>query len=239
MVFPVVESLTETSLEGNETSHLINMPATVDSGDLLITLFSNDDVETVTTPIGWSLLGNMVGGSLNNGDRLSIYAKRADGTEGGTTVDFVTSDTEEAAGQVYRITGWGGIAPNDVEISSFAVEDSDSPDPSSLSPSWGALDTLWLAISNHHDGDRSITAYPTNYTDGSQITTSGAAGTSLQSARRELNASSDDPGTFTIDTSRRWAAVTLAVRPERISDDPITIQNTLQVVRIPSEIVAY
>ena len=96
-----------------------------------------------------------------------------------------------------------------------------------------------MAISNHNDGDRAITAFPTNYTDGSQITTTGATGTSLQSARRELNASSDDPGTFTIDSSRRWAAVTLAVRPERIGDDHITIQNTVQVVRILGEVIAY
>ncbi len=235
MAFPTVESLTETPFGSNATEHLVAMPATVNSGDLLVALFSNDGDSTVTTPGGWSLLGTETADAAAD-DRLSIYSRDADGTEGGTTVDFVTSADQQAAAQVYRITGWGGTVPDDTELGSFATGSDANPDPPSLSPSWGAEDTLWLAISNHIDGDRNIDVYPASYTDGTMTVASAAAGTSLQSARRELNAASEDPGAFTIDASRRWAAVTLAIQTESPGfDDHITILNSTDVGKIPHE----
>ena len=49
---PVVASVTETAFGTNTIDHYVNMPATVDAGDLLIVLFTNDGGDTVTTPAG-------------------------------------------------------------------------------------------------------------------------------------------------------------------------------------------
>lgn len=208
MAFPVVESLTATALDGDATAHLIAMPATVNDGDLLITILSNDGPATVTTPANWNLLGSTVHSSNTN--RLSNYYKIAVGTEGGTTVDFVTSVAEEAVGHVYRISNWHGTTPP--EIGTAADAASTLPNPPTLTPSWGAADTLWLA-GYGADATETTSVYPTNYTNGQTDSTPAGGSCTLGSARRELNATSDDPGTFTISASEQWIAQTFAIRP--------------------------
>lgn len=213
MAFPTVESVTETAFASG-TSHNVSMPATVNSGDLLITLFGNDSNATVTTPSGWTLIDNTVNGT---DPRFSSYYRIADGSEDGTTVDFVTSADEAASAQVYRISGWHGTtAP---EIGTPATGSSAAPDPSSTTPSWGAADTLWIATAGWNR-DRTVSAYPTNYTGNNTDTVSGAGagGVGVGSATRDLNATSDDPGTFTISASDPWISYTIAVRPGGTTD---------------------
>ncbi len=235
MAFPVVESVTATVFGAAATAHLVNMPPTVAEGDLLLANFSNDGTATVTTPAGWSLLGN----ALANGDsdRLSVYGKRADGTEGGTTVDFVTSVAETAVAQVYRIIGWGGVVASHVQLGTFVTGSSANPDPPSLSPSWGAEDTLWIALTNHFREGRTVDVYPASYTDGVQTEAgSQVNGTSLESARRVLNAVSEDPGTFTISSTVSWAANTVAIRPA--AGNPSVVLNT-EVLIARDEVLGY
>jgi len=88
---PVVASVTETAFDTATTAHYVNMPATVTADDLLIVLFTNDGNAAVTTPTGWNLLASDANGTQV---RLSVYYKIAAGTEGGTTVNFVTSVVE-------------------------------------------------------------------------------------------------------------------------------------------------
>ena len=188
------------------------MPATVNAGDLLIVLFTNDGSATVTTPAGWSLLASTANGSAV---RLSVYYKIAAGTEGGTTVNFVTSAAEQAAAQVYRITDWHGTTPP--EISAAATGTSTAPNPASLNPAgWDVADTLWLAVAGQDRGDQSgTTAYPASYTDGISILSSDGTGSCrTHSARRVLAVASENPGAFTIPVSEEWVAFTIAVRPE-------------------------
>ncbi|MCK4843505.1 MAG: hypothetical protein KAS83_00835, partial [Dehalococcoidia bacterium] len=94
---PVVTSVTETTFGSDTTDHYVSMPATVDAGNLLIVLFTNDGSDTVTTPAGWNELAS---NSIPNRVRFSVYYKIAAGTEGGTTVNFVTAGSEQAAAQV-------------------------------------------------------------------------------------------------------------------------------------------
>ena len=63
-------------------------------------------------------------------------------------------------------------------------------DPPSLTPSWGAFDTLWLAIGGYFSDGSSASAPPTNYIS---LLTSG----DLASAQRNLHAVSENPGVFT------------------------------------------
>jgi hypothetical protein len=208
---PVVTSVTETAFSTDTTNHNVNMPATADANDLLIVLFTNDGSATVTTPSGWSLLASNANGTAV---RLSVYYKIALGTEGGTTVNFVTSASEQAAAQVYRITNWHGTTPP--EISTAVTGTGVSPDPASLNPTgWDVADTLWLAVAGQDRGDQGgTTAYPAYYTDG--INTLSSATTDscrTLSARRVLAVASENPGAFTIPVSEEWVAFTIAVRP--------------------------
>ena len=209
---PVVASVTETAFGTDTTDHYVDMPATVNAGDLLIALFTNDGDATVTTPAGWTeLASNETDGAV----RLSVYYKIAAGTEGGTTVNLVTSATEQAAAQVYRITDWQGTTPP--EISTAATDTSTAPDPAFLDPAgWGVSNTLWLAVAGQDRGDQPGTlAYPISYTDGiSTQSSSGVGVCRTHSARRVLlTATSEDPGPFTIPVTEQWVAFTIAVRP--------------------------
>ena len=220
---PVVASVTETAFGTDTTNHYVNMPATVNAGDLLIVLFTNDASATVTTPDEWTQLASNANGSAV---RLSIYYKIAAGTEGGTTVNFATSAAEQAAAQVYRITNWHGTTPP--EISTAATGTNTRPDPASLDPAgWDVADTLWLAVAGQDRGDQSgTTAYPASYTDGISTQSSDPATTGvcrIHSARRVLAAASENPGAFTIPVSEEWVAFTIAVRP---AQHDLTISST-------------
>jgi hypothetical protein len=208
---PVVASVTETAFGTDTTDHYVNMPAMVNAGDLLIVLFTNDGSATVTTPGGWPQLASNTNGAVV---RLSIYYKIAAGTEGGTTVNFVTFAAEQAASQVYRITDWHGTTPP--EISTAATGISTAPNPSSLNPAgWDVAGTLWLAVAGQNRGDQSgTTAYPAHYTDGiSTLSSNDTMSCRTLSARRVLTAASENPGAFTIPVSEEWVAFTIAVRP--------------------------
>jgi hypothetical protein len=220
---PVVASVTETAFGTDTTSHYVNMPATVNAGDLLIVLFTNDGSATVTTPDGWSLLASNARGTAV---RLSVYYRIAAGTEGGTTVNFVTSASEQAAVQVYRITDWHGTTPP--EISTAATGTSTAPNPAFLNPAaWDVADTLWLAVAGQDRGDQSgITAYPSSYEDGISTQSSVPAMTGVcrtHSARGVLAVASENPSAFTIPVSEEWVAFTIAVRP---APHDLTISST-------------
>ena len=186
------------------------MPATVNAGDLLIVIFTNDGIATVTTPAGWTELASNKRGIAV---RLSAYYKIAVGDEDGTTVNFVTFAAEQAAAQVYRITNWHGTTPP--EISTAATGISTAPDPTSLNPTgWDAEDTLWIAVAGQDRGDQSgTTAYPASYTDGtSTLSVHSWQSCRTLSARRVLTAASEDPGAFTIPISDEWVTFTIGVR---------------------------
>jgi len=209
---PAVASVTQTAFSSDTTTHNVSMPATVNAGDLLIVLFTNDGSATVTIPAGWTQLASTV-----NSDqvRLSVYYKIAAGTEGGTTVNFVTSASEQAAAQVYRITNWHGTTPP--EISTAATNTTVAPDPASLNPAgWDVANTLWLAVAGQDQGGVGVT-YPTSYTDGisTASSTTGTGRCRTFSARRTLAAASENPGAFTIGAPEEWVAFTIAVRPEQ------------------------
>ena len=220
---PSVNSVTETAFDTDTTDHYVNMPSMVDVGDLLIVLFTTDGTATVITPAGWTALASNAG---NGAVRLSVYYKIAAGTEGGTTVNLVTSAGEQAAAQVYRITDWNGTTPP--EISTAATATTPAPNPASLNPAgWDVTDTLWLAVAGQDRGDQSGTlAYPISYTDGiSTLSSDTNKSCRIHSARRVLlTATSENPGPFTIPVTEQWVAFTIAVRP---ATRDLTISSTV------------
>jgi hypothetical protein len=213
---PATAAPTATTFGTNATTHNVLMPPTINAGDLLITLFANDGSATVTTPAGWTLLST---GARGTAARGSVYGKVAVGNEDATNVNFVTSASEQGAAQVYRVTGWSG------DISGVAADVVDpgaataNPDPPSLTTGWGATNTLWLAYSA---GSRyaAVTTYPTNYTNGViSIGGTDTTGASVASARRNLAAATENPGSFTMSTSQDGVAFTIAVQPALANAD--------------------
>ena len=143
--FPQVESVTETSFPSNTTTHNVSMPATVNSGELLIAHLTFDDSASVSsTPSGWTLI---------DANRLNLYMKVADGTEGGTTVDFPTAAIQAGAAQVHRISDWYGDLSG-VEHAATTVEgDGTLLDPPEVTATWGRANNLWLVLAGWLDDD--------------------------------------------------------------------------------------
>lgn len=214
MAFPSASTPLATPFALPVTSMPVLMPVTVNSGDLLIVTVEVRNAGTWTKPTGWTDISTLsqTGGGGGVG-KLNGFYKIADGSEGATTPTWTASISTTAIWQVIRVTSWHGTTPPEALTSSG---DASNADPPNLTPSWGADDTLWLAIAGHTAGSSAaFTAAPTNYTafqnDG---TSTGGSAVSLASATRNLNASSEDPGTFTAGGSNRfWTAATLAIRP--------------------------
>lgn len=206
MAFPTVSSVTVSVFNTAATSHLVAMPATVSAGDLLVTVGSGQ-AGVFTTPASFTLLHQTQNGS---GAVLGAWYRIADGSEGGTTVDWTTPVNRKGNFHVYRITAWHGTTPP--EVGTAATGSSTTPDSPTLTPSWGSADTLWIA-SEGNSGATTVSAYPTNYTNGNDDQCTGAGGNSLGTARRELAASSEDPAAFTISVTNIWVAQTIAIRP--------------------------
>ena len=160
MAFPQTAAATETQFPTETTAHAVDLPATVNAGDWLFCHLACRNAGTFTGPDGWTILWEHtpVTGQGAQMD-YAAYHKVADGTEDGGTADIVTSVATAAAAQSVRVTAWFGSLTG-VEIGIITTQEDDKPDPPSLTPSWGALDTLWIAVFGAEDDDGIVSIYP-------------------------------------------------------------------------------
>ena len=216
MTFPVVASRTATSFSSTSgTSHNVNMPATVNAGDLLLMFFASFSGGIGATtlgaaPSGWTKVAETDGSRCQS----ALFMKVADGTEDSTTVNITTSPGRSAVAHVLRITGWYG-ALSGVEQAVATSTSNHQPDPPNLTPSWGAKDTLWIASYCVGDDNATFTTAPTNYTNGQGDISGASVNNSAEvgTAYRELNATSEDPGAFTLSETEIGNSYTVAIRP--------------------------
>lgn len=207
--FPVYLSNTPTDLGGSDsTNHLVQMPATVNSGDLLIALLAVDSNFTITTPSGWTSLISQAVTQVTG----AVFYRVANGTEGGTTVNFVTFASERMEAQVVRIQA-GTYQSVPVAAQANSAAGTTTPDPPNLTPPWGSANTLWLACAMTDD-TRTVSVYPLPNNQYRTVNAgSGTAFVTLASCSNDVAAASLNPGTFTIGFSSPWVAITVAVRP--------------------------
>lgn len=227
MTLPVVLSSTSQVLSTEGANFVVAMPATVNAGDVLkVTLCaqansaSNRFPAYASAPSGWTKFADFRQASDNA--HLAFFAKIADGTEGGTNVTFVNTGTNANfcvySAVITRCQGstvHSGSITDILEVATTS-QGSGEPDPPSLIPSWGADDVLWGAAFGTGDVD-TVTGWPANFTENQiQQTTSGSHpgagdGATVGEALRSLNASSQDPGTFTVG-SNEYCTLTWALR---------------------------
>lgn len=201
---PAVLSIGQTDMAGGDTSHLVGMPATVSAGDLLIISIVFDGQEAATTPSGWTYLidSNDSGGG---GRRTWVYYKYAAGTEGGTTVNVVTSATRQANAVTFRI-GSATTAPQAVQN----VYASSSAAPTPLTPSWGALDTLWIVVASGYFPN-TPSAYPLPANNLTYLTAGGSY--NLYLSTKNENIATQTPGNITFGSIQYGSLITIGVRP--------------------------
>ena len=207
--YPTVEA-TNTSTESSYAqTHDVSLPTGIESGDLLLLFFAIQAQSdgAVLTPSGWTQL---YGADVGTNGEMRCWYRTANGAEGAT----VTVDSSPGGGVsahvTYRISGWD--ASEVPEAATPATGTSTSPDSASLTPSWGSAKALWLTAA-HASASTSATQ-PTNYGDLKHANTGGTNAWHAQMAvaSRENEASSENPGAWTIGTSVVWVAGTVGVK---------------------------
>jgi len=208
MAFPVVLDHLSQGFSSSATSHAVDMPSFVGVDNLLLLFTSVDSGKSVNTPSGWT--------QIYEGDNATAncFAKKADGTEGGTTLAILSPTTCTVSTQLYNIIDWDGTIATGINVSTQESRSSTSIPPDALTAAWGAGDTLWLAVVHAYDDDATITGYPSGYTDGLYVVSGGGSnnGNTMGSARKESSAATEDPSSFYISATQSLRAWTLAIK---------------------------
>jgi hypothetical protein len=204
VAFPAIQT-TNVYNATSGTSHAINLPASIASGDLLLAFVTCNAAPSLSFPAGWTQIFDTANGTQM---RLVGYYRDADGTEGSTVT--VTLGTSQRCGAVtYRITGHDTGAPP--QSGTAVAATTANPDPPSLTPTGGAKDYLWFEVVGIDNSANQLTAASTGYANIHEST--ATANNRVSTARRESNASTEDPGTCTITASTVIVVNTVAVHP--------------------------
>ena len=200
------------------------LPASIQSGDLLIALFSGYSTSAavdVNWPGGWTEFFETDASSTASLAVAGAY-RRATGSEGGS-ITVTTNVSVLAAHNTYRISGAANPTAQVPEAyGTGAITSGTTINPPLLTPTGGAKDYLWLAVAGWRDTTPVVNTDPTNYTNPIEASSAGGtSGTKLRSLRRQLNASSEDPAAFALNVaSDRRIRVTIAVHPDTTPPTP-------------------
>lgn len=238
MAFPTIPTAGASTLLTNsqaDTSGTRNFPSlsslTKSAGDLLIAIVIV--YQASTTNATFSAWGGSFTEFLDvgtGGSTIGIGAayKWSTGSETGAfTVTQAATVTGHAGTILIAIPGAHASTPP--EGGSFASGTSTAADPASFAPSWGtAEDVLWIAVMGNGEtatggSFTGWSATPTNYgsAGGYAFTADVVGGMQGATAYRQLNASSENVGTWSLDTSNaRNAAAVIAVRPAAVPAPP-------------------
>lgn len=214
MTFPVVAARTTTAEGSASAAHAINLGAP-NAGDLLV-VFAGASisggtgfvVDTTASGADWTMIGTGQVGS----PRIAVFAKVAQGG-GADALTLLTFSSVRVSALCYRVTGHGST----VAGGSTAGAASTNGNPPSASITGAAQDVLFLTAMASVSSVAS--AAPTNY----GTLTTASASSFLSAAERALNATSDDPGTFT-NTNQEWIATTVAIPELAITANARTSQ---------------
>ena len=211
---PAVMSVATTNGGTASATPVINLPTDIISGNTLFAAVRVAAAGDIGWPSGWTEMVDVATDASD--DQFAIAWRKADGTEG-TTITL-SSANQKFAGIVWNIFGATDPTTQAPELSTIATGTSTTPDPTTVTPTGGAKDYLWLWLGSWEGEQTSPPASnPTNYigVSGADSGTAGAVTTNVRvaGAFRRSNAASEDPGSWTISASDDWTAYTVAFHP--------------------------
>lgn len=167
---------------------------------------------TWTWPTGWTELWDSTADASADSFTGAARVVNFDANEAAKVVPSYSAGFSRTLSGAFQVRGATGIPSG----GSIVAATTTNPNPPNLAPGLGAKDFLWCAITSQ-ENNNSISAYPTNYTLYQNYVSAQNAGgnsaVSLAWAFRELNASSEDPGSFTYSGSEDTMTTTLAFEP--------------------------
>lgn len=222
MAFPAVDNLVTQAFSSSGSVRTVNIPATINSGDLLLVLlsshYSDSTVATSSAPAGWTEVFDIgdvdLSASPDGYNNAALYARSSDGTE--TTVDITNSESSSSAvAIVYTISAWSGTIA-DVEFNNTShIEGVTSINPPSLTASWGSDDNLWIAYATAWDDSVTFNGFPSGYSGNVQVGSAAGSNLSCEAASSYLGVTTatEDPGAFTLASSESGFGHTIVVKP--------------------------
>jgi len=201
MAFPTVQT-NSSGTAGIGTSCATTLPTGLSAGDMMVLYVARLNAGTTNAVTGWT---KIVTDTTNAGCHECWWRR----WQSGDTAPTVTGPSTLWVYRMLRISG--ASATTNPAGSTVATGTSTTPNPPSLTSGFGAVDTLWIAGCSHNSAFADPSGFPANYTNG--LTIHGSSGPMFSEANRQLNAATEDPGTFTIGSSLAWTATTVAVPP--------------------------
>lgn len=200
------------------------LPDNIAADDLLLILFVNDGagsdpVATVTFPDFTQISTTQ---TTIFDDRVTLLKKKATGSEG-TNIVGTLSASEAFVAITVRIPAaqWSGDI-DDIQggsSNSNGGAATTAPDPPTVTPSYGAEDTLWIVGGVWND-NTAINSYPYS---SNNIIKQRASECSIAICTNELNATSLNPPAYSISLAQRCMGFTIAIRPSGIVAPVVTL----------------
>ncbi len=205
MAFPTVNARTTTANAASLT-HSVNLGTPV-SGELLVVICTfgtgspDAAIDRSISGPGWWQVAALDGAGVI---KMVVFAKIA---AGGDALTVQIEASIRMAALCYRITGHG----SSVAASTLATASGANADPSAVSQSGSAQDTLFLAFQGA--SQFVATVAPAGY---GTLTTASSTNAFVSIAEKTANATSDDPAAFT-NASNRYIVGALAISSTAIT----------------------
>jgi hypothetical protein len=215
---PTIRTSIVTEITTATTAPVINIQAaagTIKGGDTILVVFRSAAAGAVGFPAGWSELVDAA--PDDSGDQVAIAWKKADAGDG-TTITL-SSGNGKCAACSWTIAGATDPTIRAPEISTVQVGVTTEPNATTVTPTGGSKDYLFLTLFTMEGEQTGVTAYPSGYTDGQLYADTGTGGAtttnvSVGGAARGATAASEDTGvwdvTGTLDASSNY---TIAFHP--------------------------
>lgn len=186
----------------------VDLPSGVVNGSLcLIFVTGGSGTDKDYSISGWTQLGeNTVAASAAT---TAIFYRFCDGSEGATVSCTWTGGTQAGSAISVRLSGHHTSAPP--EVSAAASASTTTPNPASLTATWGAANNLWLVYVGCRSTVDDFVSYPTNYASDQIAWDMGSTRTRF--ASRTTAAATEDPGAFAWTAAKNSTAWTVAIRP--------------------------
>lgn len=244
MAFPTIPTsgagtiVSQLNTAGGATKTFTNIlnGLTKSSGDLLLAICviydgNSTNAEFSSWTAGWTEFGDIATTTTMG---IGAAYKFSNGAESGNLA-VTTADTSANDSAMIVMAIPGAHATSPPEIGGTSSGTTSTATPNSISPSWGAEDTLWIPICGCGE-DATTGSFtgitnipPTNYSNqlNTGISADVVGGIEAAVAFRQLNAASEDPGNFGNDTSNaRWRCALIAVRPSSAVTTPQALTAT-------------
>lgn len=229
MAFPSVVARTISEQTSDAASFTVGLGGPT-AGQLIVAIISVDlsgvgadelkwQIDDVVSGKDWWLAARV----SSNNNVVGIVAIKV--AAGGDALRLMFPDGvgQQASAITFRISGHGSYA----SVAS-AIGNSTNGDPPNVSITGAAQDCLFIAALCT-DAQVVASAAPASYGNLTTKAATNSAGASVSVADRNLNAASDNPGTFT-NTTEQWVAFSIAIPENNITTNARETQAPVEAV---------